>query len=55
MKPTTALESTPPERNAPIGTSLTICIATDCSSRARTASIHCASVRLESTSCGTVQ
>ena len=31
MKPTTALESTPPDRKAPIGTSLTICMRTDSS------------------------
>ncbi len=35
----------PPDRNAPIGTSLTICMATDDSSRARTRSIHSRSVR----------
>ena len=37
MKPTTVLESMPPERNAPIGTSLTICMRTDSSRRARIA------------------
>ena len=36
MNASTALESTPPDRNAPIGTSLTICMRTDSSSRART-------------------
>ena len=34
MNATTALESTPPDRNAPIGTSLTICMRTDSSRRA---------------------
>ena len=40
MNASTALESMPPDRNAPIGTSLTICMRTDSSSRARTRGTH---------------
>ncbi len=55
MNPTTQLESMPPERNAPMGTSLTICIRTDSSSRARMRSIQSPSVRVRSTAAGTFQ
>ena len=52
MNATTQLESMPPDRNAPIGTSLTICIRTDSSSRARTRSTHSRSVGVRSTAAG---
>jgi hypothetical protein len=55
MNATTALESTPPDRKAPIGTSLTICMRTDSSSLARTRAIHSSSVGTRSISAPTRQ
>jgi hypothetical protein len=48
MKATTVLESTPPDRKAPIGTSLTMWHRTASASSAWSRSIHSASVTVVS-------
>ena len=55
MKAMTLLESSPPDRNAPIGTSLTICSRTDRSISERSSSIQSCSLLEESTPSGSPQ
>jgi hypothetical protein len=55
MEATTALESTPPDRKAPTGTSLTICMRTERSMPARTRSTHSPSGTPSSTLSGSRQ